>query len=226
MTQFGDVKNVVVSRSRKTGKSRGYGFVQFEDPLVARIAAETLNGYPLSDRVLKAHVLDPEKTHPGMFRHANRKWKSIPWRTVRKQFEEVPVTKEAAHMRLEKLVEKERAQEEKWKALGIDYEFENSYAKQISEIPSEEESGDESDVENAEPVEQTPVEKRKRTQTVEVETDTPQKKAKSTNVVKGEEEKAKTNPVTSKSPKKVSKVQEDVAPVNSKSPKTRKTKSK
>lgn len=221
------MKNLVVSRSRKTGKSRGYGFVQFEDPLVARIAAETLNGYPLSDRVLKSHVVDPEKTHPAMFRHANRKWKNVPRRTVRRQFEDVPVPKDAAHLRLERLVERERAQEEKWKSLGIDYEFENSYAKQITEMSSEEDSDNESEEGIEEIPKQTPVANKKRTRNAEDDAATPSKKTKASNSAKAEERAVKADPVNAKSPKKEKNVSAKVEAVTSKvskSPKNSKSK--
>lgn len=226
LSQFGDVKDIVVSRSRKTGKSRGYGFVQFEDPIVARIAAETLNGYPLADRVLKAHVVEPEKTHPGMFRHANRAWRKIPWRNVRRQFEEVPVSEEAAHLRLQKLVERERLQEEKWKALGIDYEFENSYEKQLMEMSSEEETDDESGEEEVEHAKKAAAVNKKRTRNLDAEDEAPSKKPKSsapTNTDKVE----MTEPAKSKAPKKNKNAQAKAEAVKSKvskSPKTAKSK--
>ncbi|KAJ8967098.1 hypothetical protein NQ314_003110 [Rhamnusium bicolor] len=43
--QFGAVTNVKVCRSRKSGNSKGYGYVEFSHPDVAKIAAETMNNY-------------------------------------------------------------------------------------------------------------------------------------------------------------------------------------
>lgn len=43
--QFGKVTNVKVCRSNKTGKCKGYGYVEFANPEVAKIAAETMNNY-------------------------------------------------------------------------------------------------------------------------------------------------------------------------------------
>lgn len=51
--QFGVVTNVRVMRSRKTGASKGYGFVQFLDEDVAKVAAETMNNYLMNNRLVK-----------------------------------------------------------------------------------------------------------------------------------------------------------------------------
>jgi len=43
--QFGTVKHAEIARSSKTGRSKGYAFVQFSNSTVAQIAAETMNDY-------------------------------------------------------------------------------------------------------------------------------------------------------------------------------------
>lgn len=50
--QFGKVHNAIVCRSRKTGRSKGFGFVQFSDQEVAKVAAETMNNYLMFKRKL------------------------------------------------------------------------------------------------------------------------------------------------------------------------------
>ncbi|XP_012287202.1 MKI67 FHA domain-interacting nucleolar phosphoprotein-like [Orussus abietinus] len=69
--QFGDVIRVRVSRSKKTGKSRGYGYVEFINAEVAKIAAETMNNYLMHGRLMKAEYIPPEKQHRGHFRRMN-----------------------------------------------------------------------------------------------------------------------------------------------------------
>lgn len=55
--QFGKVRRLVLRRSNKTGKSRGYAFIQFEDDAVAKIVAETMNNYLMFERVLKCKFI-------------------------------------------------------------------------------------------------------------------------------------------------------------------------
>lgn len=65
--QFGEVKQIKLFRSKKTGKSKGYAFVEFETPDVAKLVAEAMHGYFLHERQLVCHVIPPSKFHEGMF---------------------------------------------------------------------------------------------------------------------------------------------------------------
>jgi len=65
--QFGTVTRVKVSRSAKTGKSKGYAFVEFTHNEVAKIVAETMNNYLMFERLVKAQYIPPEKVSPLMF---------------------------------------------------------------------------------------------------------------------------------------------------------------
>ena len=113
--QFGRVLRVRVARSKRTGGSKGYGFVEMQLPKVAAIVAETLSGYILfGQRRLVCHVVPPEKVHVGLF--------------VRKQH--VVRKKPRQRLALEKmkaitnrLVAREQKKRQTLKELGIDYEF-------------------------------------------------------------------------------------------------------
>lgn len=50
--QFGIVTRVKLCRSPKTGRSKGYGYVEFLHTEVAKIAAETMNNYLMFKRRL------------------------------------------------------------------------------------------------------------------------------------------------------------------------------
>jgi nucleolar protein 15 len=148
LSQFGALRHVYLSRSRRTGKSRGYAFVQFEDALVARIAAETLHGYPLGGKVLRAHVVDPQKAHPLLFAFADRKWTAIPWRRLVRELQAAPKTGAAAAKKLRRALTREAAQEAKLRAAGIEYEAPSSFrtlalkAGVVGEEEEEEEDDD------------------------------------------------------------------------------------
>lgn len=58
-SQFGVVKRVKVARSKKTGRSRGYAFIEFECDEVAKVVAETMNNYLMFNKLLKCKILLP-----------------------------------------------------------------------------------------------------------------------------------------------------------------------
>lgn len=61
------LQNSDCPRVKKTGSSKGYGFVEFESEDVAKIAAETMNSYLFGERLLKCHFIPPEKIHEELF---------------------------------------------------------------------------------------------------------------------------------------------------------------
>merc|ERR1712133_356798 len=66
-SQFGSVTNLRLGRSRNTGKSRGYAFVEFKFHEVATIVAESMNNYLMFDKILKCSVVPQEKVSQAMF---------------------------------------------------------------------------------------------------------------------------------------------------------------
>lgn len=73
-TQFGKVLRLRISRSKKTARSKGYAFVEFEEESVAKIVAETMQGYLLFDKTLVCHLLPKEKQHKLLFKGCRRKF--------------------------------------------------------------------------------------------------------------------------------------------------------
>ncbi|KAM9254077.1 LOW QUALITY PROTEIN: MKI67 FHA domain-interacting nucleolar phosphoprotein-like [Dugong dugon] len=67
-SQFGTVTRLKLSRSKKTGNSKGYAFVEFESDDVAKIVAETMNSYLSGERLLKCDFMPPEKVHEELFK--------------------------------------------------------------------------------------------------------------------------------------------------------------
>ena len=84
-SQFGKVKNLRVSRNKKTGKSKHYAFIEFHYPEVAQIAAESMNNYLMFGQILVTKVLKPSQVHPDTFKGANRTFKRIPWQKLARQ---------------------------------------------------------------------------------------------------------------------------------------------
>ncbi|XP_064644110.1 MKI67 FHA domain-interacting nucleolar phosphoprotein-like [Lineus longissimus] len=72
--QFGKVTRLRLSRSKRTGGSKGYGFVEFEYAEVAKVAADTMNNYLMFEKLLKCEFMPPEKVHESIFKGADRKF--------------------------------------------------------------------------------------------------------------------------------------------------------
>jgi len=73
-SQFGVISRLRVSRNKKTGKTKHYCFIEFLDPIIATVVADTMDGYIMFGRSLKCKVIPPEKVHPKTFRGTNRKY--------------------------------------------------------------------------------------------------------------------------------------------------------
>lgn len=56
-SQFGEITRVRLLKDKKTGKSRGYGFVEFKVLSSAEIAAETMDNYLLAGTNMKVQIL-------------------------------------------------------------------------------------------------------------------------------------------------------------------------
>lgn len=57
---YGDVTSAVVITDRATGRSKGFGFVEFEDDAAATAAIEGMNESEVEGRNLKVNVARPK----------------------------------------------------------------------------------------------------------------------------------------------------------------------
>lgn len=115
LKQFGQVKNVRLARSKKTGGTKCYAFCQMKDPEVAAIVADTLSGYIMfGTKRLVCHVVPSDKVHPKLFFQFAPKKK-----TVQKATKPVSRIKEIT----ERLVERERKKRKALADMGIEYDF-------------------------------------------------------------------------------------------------------
>jgi len=125
-SQFGKVTRLRHARSKKTGKSKGYAFIEFEFEEVAKIAAESMDGYLMYERLLKCKVLNSDVNSHKIFANRFMSETNCPKLKARKQVKSAQnkvkseeEVKEQLKFRLEKLEE----QNEKLAEKGIDYEF-------------------------------------------------------------------------------------------------------
>ena len=130
-SQFGELLRVRLSRSRRTGRSKHYAFLEFKSPEVAAIAAEAMDGYLMMKQKLECHVVPPEKVHPQTFAGANRRFKKVPWQKLARERHNRARTPEEGAKLLKSLEKKERKRKQRIEAEGMDYEYEG-YAEQLA----------------------------------------------------------------------------------------------
>ncbi|RIA95539.1 hypothetical protein C1645_733929 [Glomus cerebriforme] len=123
LDQFGTVNKLKLYRNKKTGKSRHFAFIEFASNEVAEIVAETMNNYPLSNRLLRCKIVPEEKINQHMWIGANKVYKPEPYlkaelkrRTKKKSLKQV-------ENKIQKLVKKEEMKRKRLKDLEIDYDF-------------------------------------------------------------------------------------------------------
>lgn len=119
--QFGKVLRLRLSRSKKTGGSKGYAFIEFDCDEVAKIVAETMNNYLMGERLIKCHVIPPEKVHEKMFVGSQKMFKK-PTQPAVSRYNKAHTEKEIEKM-TRKLVRKEAKLRKRLAEHGIDYEF-------------------------------------------------------------------------------------------------------
>ncbi|XP_073401401.1 MKI67 FHA domain-interacting nucleolar phosphoprotein isoform X2 [Dendrobates tinctorius] len=120
-SQFGTISRLRLSRSKKTGGSKGYAFVEFECDEVARIVADTMNNYLFCERLLKCEVVPPEKVHPRLFSGCDTMFKKPSLPAVAR-YNMKRSTKQEKKMTT-RLLDKEKKLRKRLAEKGIDYDF-------------------------------------------------------------------------------------------------------
>ncbi|NXG45622.1 MK67I protein, partial [Psilopogon haemacephalus] len=126
----GTVTRLRLSRSKKTGGSKGYGFIEFESDDVAKIVADTMNNYLFSERLLKCQFISPERVHENLFKNSDKRFlkPSQPavrrYNKIRSLVQKAKMTKRL--LRKEKLLRKRLAEK------GLNYDFPGFAAQELS----------------------------------------------------------------------------------------------
>ncbi|KAL1761142.1 hypothetical protein FB107DRAFT_255400, partial [Schizophyllum commune] len=122
-SQFGDVTRLRVSRNKKTGKSKHYAFLEFDSLSVAQIVAETMDNYLLMGHILRCKVIPKDEVHPELWIGANRKYRAIPTVRINKLQHDKSRTPEEKQRVEKRLLKRQRQQQRKLAAAGIDYDM-------------------------------------------------------------------------------------------------------
>jgi len=151
-SQFGTVTRCRL-RVNKKGKSKHYGFVEFEDFVIAQIVADTMDKYMMFERVLECKVIPPEEVHPMMFKKQNID------RRRRRLAPEDQERAEQHYLRLKSLPAVDAEQNLKLKSLGIDYEW----TTKVPALPGSPSGSSDEEDQMEEEIEEVPIKQTKQT---------------------------------------------------------------
>ena len=117
-SQFGDITRLRISRNKKSGASKHYGFIEFRHASVAKIAAETMHNYLLFGHLLQCKLVPQELVHAETFKGANRKFRPISQRqaTLKKSLQNTDLQQKRVQ---ERKIKKQRKLSGKLAELGI-----------------------------------------------------------------------------------------------------------
>nr|XP_044989287.1 MKI67 FHA domain-interacting nucleolar phosphoprotein-like [Jaculus jaculus] len=120
-SQFGTIKRLRLSRSKRTGNSKGNAFVEFACEDVAKIVTETVNNYLFGERLLVCQYIPPEKVHVKLFKEWNVPFHQPSFPAVKRYNQD---RKLAQKLRMEqRFKKKEKLLRKRLAEKGIDYSF-------------------------------------------------------------------------------------------------------
>jgi len=136
-SQFGTVTRIRLSRNKKTGRSKHYGFVEFASSSVAKIVAETMDNYLIMGHILRCKVIPKDEVHPELWVGANRKWRAVPQdRLTRVKHNKLRTENEQARA-AKRLLKRQNERKRKLADAGIKYDLEAVQYKKAKEADAE-----------------------------------------------------------------------------------------
>jgi len=121
-SQFGVVTRLRLSRSKRTGRSKGYAFLEFRHEEVAKVAADTMNNYLMYRQILKCEFVPADKVHAETFKNSHRPFQKPTGAAKSRQRHNADKTKKRQARNAKTRNDRMNQKTEALKALGIDYE--------------------------------------------------------------------------------------------------------
>jgi len=121
--QFGNVTRLRVSRNKKTGQSKHYGFIEFDSSSVAQIVADTMDNYLLMGHIMRCKVIPKDQVHPELWVGANRRWRPVPKVRVAQTEHNKLRTKDEQMRAAHRLLKRQEERQRKLEKAGITYDF-------------------------------------------------------------------------------------------------------
>jgi nucleolar protein 15 len=120
--QFGNILNLRLSRNKKNGASKHYGWIQFESTTVADIVARTMDNYLMFSHILKVKLVPDEQVPENLFKGANKRFKKVPWNKLQGRKIAQGASEEVWDGRVEREEKRRDEKAKKLQAIGYDFE--------------------------------------------------------------------------------------------------------
>ncbi|KAI3470570.1 hypothetical protein Pfo_027233 [Paulownia fortunei] len=120
--QFGTIKRIRIARNRKTGKSKHFGFIEFESPEVARVVEECMHNYLMYEHLLQVHLVPPERVHPKLWKGVNRLYQPLDWVQIERKRHDKERTLEQQKKLVSGIMKRDQKRRKRIEAAGIEYE--------------------------------------------------------------------------------------------------------
>lgn len=134
-SQFGNVTRLRVSRNKKTGKSKHYGFIEFDSSSVAQIVSDTMDNYLIMGHILRCKLVPKDQVHPELWVGANRKWRAVPSDRLTRLEHNKPRTALEQMRANKRLLKRQNERKRKLEQAGIKYDFEPVSYKKVKSQP-------------------------------------------------------------------------------------------
>eukprot|EP00262_Sarcandra_glabra_P001497 TRINITY_DN11619_c0_g1_i1.p1 TRINITY_DN11619_c0_g1~~TRINITY_DN11619_c0_g1_i1.p1 ORF type:complete len:220 (+),score=44.51 TRINITY_DN11619_c0_g1_i1:69-728(+) len=120
--QFGQIKRLRIARNKKTGKSKHFGFIEFESPEVAKIVADCMHNYLLFEHMLQVHLILPERVHPKLWCGVRPGFKLLNGTEIERKRHNKERTVEEHQRLVQGILRRDQRRRKRIGAAGIDYE--------------------------------------------------------------------------------------------------------
>jgi nucleolar protein 15 len=132
-SQFGTVTRLRLSRNRKSGRSKHFGFIEFESAEVADIVHKVMDKYLLMNNILRTRRIPPDQVNDTYFKGANTRFKRVPFGDIHARNLKAPKDREQWERRIER--EEKRREEKKKTMEDYGYDFDIPKLKHVTNLP-------------------------------------------------------------------------------------------
>uniref|UniRef100_A0A6N2MCB3 RRM domain-containing protein n=1 Tax=Salix viminalis TaxID=40686 RepID=A0A6N2MCB3_SALVM len=121
-SQFGTIKRLRIARNKKTGKSKHFGFMTFDDSEVAEVVAECMHNYLLFEHLLQVHVIPQEHVHPKLWKGFNYRYNPLNRLQTERKLHNKERTLDEHRRLVVRIMKQDQKRRKKIEAAGLDYE--------------------------------------------------------------------------------------------------------